>query len=143
MYDTRIILWSVIIIYLQNPKPTICTQTNKKDIFIGGFYPLSGPFSDWGQGCLPAAELAVKHINDRSDVLEDYQLNLVNMDTQVRNPSIICITILSPKIFLEPNLIIYISSLAFPFLHVLMSISQQVNVLVFYIAGIDHMHCIC
>ena len=56
---------------------------SKMVIYFGAFYPLSGPFSQWGKGCLPAAQLAVNHINSRSDVLKDYQIRLVNMDTQV------------------------------------------------------------
>ena len=65
-------------------------ESNENDFFdnrtvlhFGAFYPLSGPFSSWGKGCLPAAELAVRHINHRKDVLKGYRIQLTNMDTQV------------------------------------------------------------
>ena len=49
----------------------IVLQSENRTIYFGAFYPLSGPFSGWGKGCLPAAELAVKYINKRQDILKD------------------------------------------------------------------------
>ena len=59
-------------------------SNNTKTLYVGAFYPLTKAFSSWGQGCLPAAELAVRHINQRGDILPGYRLQLINMDTQVR-----------------------------------------------------------
>ena len=67
----------------QNGTSNLDRESSKMIIYFGAFYPLSGPFSQWGKGCLPAAQLAVNHINNRSDVLKDYQIQLINMDTQV------------------------------------------------------------
>ena len=55
----------------------------EQTLHIGAFYPLTKAFSAWGAGCLPAAELAVEHLNNRSDILEGYRLELINFDTQV------------------------------------------------------------
>ena len=67
----------------QNGTNNFDQNGRKMVIYFGAFYPLSGPFSQWGKGCLPAAQLAVNHINNRSDVLKDYRIQLINMDTQV------------------------------------------------------------
>ncbi len=56
----------------------------KNTLYLGGFYPLTKAFSAWGVGCLPAAELAIDHLNNRLDILPNFTLKLINMDTQVR-----------------------------------------------------------
>lgn len=52
-------------------------------IYIGGFYPITGDLSSFGRGLIPAAQLAVDHINERDEVLPGYKLQLINTDTQV------------------------------------------------------------
>jgi ABC-type branched-subunit amino acid transport system substrate-binding protein len=56
-----------------------------KTIYIGGFYPITGDLSSFGRGLIPAAQLAVNHINSRANVLNGYKLALINADTQARN----------------------------------------------------------
>ena len=60
------------------------TQSSQKiSIYIGGFFPLSpNKASVPGQALLAAAELALDHVN-KSDVLQDYELNMIVKDSKV------------------------------------------------------------
>ena len=55
---------------------------DKKDIYIGGLFPIKSIGWDAG-GILPAVEMALDDINNRSDILQSYKLNLLWKDTQV------------------------------------------------------------
>ena len=37
-----------------------------------------------GEGCLPAVEMALQDINNRTDILPDYKLEMESDDSQVR-----------------------------------------------------------
>ena len=54
------------------------------DLHIGGLFPISGE-GGWqgGQGCLPAAEMALNDVNDKADLLAGYRLVLHWNDSEV------------------------------------------------------------
>ncbi|XP_048239755.1 gamma-aminobutyric acid type B receptor subunit 1-like isoform X5 [Haliotis rufescens] len=64
---------------------TCCTWATKAgnltDIYLIGLFPLSGPWNG-GQAMLPASQMAVEDINNRSDILPGYRLNINWTDTQ-------------------------------------------------------------
>uniref|UniRef100_A0A4W6D5D3 Gamma-aminobutyric acid type B receptor subunit 1 n=1 Tax=Lates calcarifer TaxID=8187 RepID=A0A4W6D5D3_LATCA len=57
------------------PKP-VC----KKKLYIGALFPMSGGWPG-GQACLPAAQMALKLVNKRTDILPDYELELIHYDS--------------------------------------------------------------
>ena len=62
-----------------------CLDANRRaQLFIGGMFPLS-PNSVGlnGSELLSTCELAVEMVNNRSDVLPNYELNLFYNDTKV------------------------------------------------------------
>ena len=54
----------------------------EKTLTIGGIFPMNG---SWGGGvsCLPAVEMALEDVNNRSDILPDYNLEMRFGDSQV------------------------------------------------------------
>ncbi len=56
-------------------------KVNKTRLYLGGFFSLGGVWD--GSGILPAVEMALDHINERQDVLPEYELRMVWNDTQV------------------------------------------------------------
>ena len=66
------------------------TQSSQKiPVYIGGFFPLSpNKASAPGQALLAAAELALDHVN-KSDVLHDYELNMIVKDSKVRSEAML------------------------------------------------------
>ena len=66
------------------------TQSSQKiPVYIGGFFPLSpNKASVPGQALLAAAELALDHVN-KSDVLRNYELNMIVKDSKVRSEAIL------------------------------------------------------
>ncbi|XP_061676731.1 gamma-aminobutyric acid type B receptor subunit 1 isoform X2 [Syngnathoides biaculeatus] len=65
------------------PKP-IClydkNNTGKKKLYIGALFPMSGGWPG-GQACLPSAQMALDLVNNRSDILPDYELELIYYDS--------------------------------------------------------------
>ncbi|XP_061530811.1 gamma-aminobutyric acid type B receptor subunit 1 isoform X1 [Phycodurus eques] len=65
------------------PKP-IClydkNNTGKKKLYIGALFPMSGGWPG-GQACLPSAQMALDLVNNRSDILPDYELELIHYDS--------------------------------------------------------------
>lgn len=61
-------------------------EEEKVPLYIGGMFSMTGGWD--GSGCLMAAELALEQINNRTDILPDYELKMVWGDTQVRNENI-------------------------------------------------------
>ncbi|CAL8295744.1 unnamed protein product [Merluccius merluccius] len=59
------------------PKP-VCHC--KKKLYIGALFPMSGGWPG-GQACLPAARMALNLVNKRSDILPDYELELIHYDS--------------------------------------------------------------
>ena len=58
----------------------------KIPVHIGGLFPLSGGWiSSSGDRCLQSALLAIKHVNNHTGLLRDYELILDYNDTKVRS----------------------------------------------------------
>uniref|UniRef100_A0AAR2LQW9 G-protein coupled receptors family 3 profile domain-containing protein n=1 Tax=Pygocentrus nattereri TaxID=42514 RepID=A0AAR2LQW9_PYGNA len=57
-----------------------CAVTGKKKLYIGALFPMSGGWPG-GQACLPAAQMALDLVNNRSDILPDYELELIYYDS--------------------------------------------------------------
>lgn len=63
-----------------------CNHGNEKGkIVIAGLFPVSDnvPEATIGRGVKPAVELAIKMINERSDLLPNHYLDIVDNDTKV------------------------------------------------------------
>ncbi|RDD36457.1 Gamma-aminobutyric acid type B receptor subunit 2 [Trichoplax sp. H2] len=59
-------------------------QHNKGDLYIGGLFPVHSIGWD-ASGVIPAVEMALEDINNRSDILAGYKLKLLWKDTQGKN----------------------------------------------------------
>lgn len=59
-----------------------CRALGKKKLYIGALFPMSGGWPG-GQACLPAAQMALNLVNKRSDILPDYELELIHYDSMV------------------------------------------------------------
>ncbi|XP_077447087.1 gamma-aminobutyric acid type B receptor subunit 1 isoform X5 [Stigmatopora argus] len=55
---------------------------SKKKLYIGALFPMSGGWPG-GQACLPAAKMALALVNDRADILPDYELELIHYDSML------------------------------------------------------------
>ncbi|KAL6109689.1 gabbr1 [Pungitius sinensis] len=65
------------------PKPTCLydrNYTGKKKLYIGALFPMSGGWHG-GQACMPSAQMALDLVNNRSDILPDYELELIHYDS--------------------------------------------------------------
>lgn len=63
---------------------TTTTSAPLIDLHIGGLFPITGT-GGWlgGQGCLPAAEMALEDVNNRPYLLPGYHLKLHSYDSEV------------------------------------------------------------
>lgn len=61
-----------------------CPALGKKKLYIGALFPMSGGWPG-GQACLPAAQMALDLVNKRTDILPDYELELIHYDSMVSN----------------------------------------------------------
>ncbi|XP_019211236.1 gamma-aminobutyric acid type B receptor subunit 1 isoform X3 [Oreochromis niloticus] len=57
-----------------------CPALGKKKLYIGALFPMSGGWPG-GQACLPAAQMALDLVNNRTDILPDYELELIYYDS--------------------------------------------------------------
>nr|XP_040043793.1 gamma-aminobutyric acid type B receptor subunit 1 isoform X3 [Gasterosteus aculeatus aculeatus] len=57
-----------------------CPALGKKKLYIGALFPMSGGWPG-GQACLPAARMALDVVNKRTDILPDYELELIYYDS--------------------------------------------------------------
>uniref|UniRef100_A0A6Q2XPD3 Gamma-aminobutyric acid (GABA) B receptor, 1b n=1 Tax=Esox lucius TaxID=8010 RepID=A0A6Q2XPD3_ESOLU len=55
-------------------------ETSKKKLYIGALFPMSGGWPG-GQACLPSAQMALDLVNKRTDILPDYELELIHYDS--------------------------------------------------------------
>lgn len=62
----------------------LCSRlsTGKKKLYIGALFPMSGGWPG-GQACMPSAQMALDLVNNRSDILPDYELELIHYDSMV------------------------------------------------------------
>uniref|UniRef100_A0A3Q3X1M7 G-protein coupled receptors family 3 profile domain-containing protein n=1 Tax=Mola mola TaxID=94237 RepID=A0A3Q3X1M7_MOLML len=67
---------SLIALLLLWPRPS----AGKKKLYIGALFPMSGGWPG-GQACLPSAQMALDLVNNRSDILPDYELELIHYDS--------------------------------------------------------------
>jgi len=51
-------------------------------LYIGGIFPMSGAWAG-GMGCRPAVDIALEDINDRTDLLPNFSLQMLANDSQV------------------------------------------------------------
>lgn len=56
----------------------------KKDLYLLGLFPIEGNWGAWGKAFILASEMALDHINNRSDILQGYTLKLDWNDTKVQ-----------------------------------------------------------
>uniref|UniRef100_A0A7N5ZYX3 G-protein coupled receptors family 3 profile domain-containing protein n=1 Tax=Anabas testudineus TaxID=64144 RepID=A0A7N5ZYX3_ANATE len=60
-------------------KPDVSLRCKKK-LYIGALFPMSGGWPG-GQACMPSAQMALDLVNNRSDILPDYELELIHYDS--------------------------------------------------------------
>lgn len=79
-------LWvSLVLCWLTLLLSWPCAVAGKKKLYIGALFPMSGGWPG-GQACLPAAQMALELVNNRTDILPDYELELIYYDSMVRGP---------------------------------------------------------
>ena len=85
---TLCILWcSIVALFAFSTKASHLNETNdtvgtadRTPIYMGGFFGFEG----WDtSGILVAVEMAIEHVNERHDILADYELNMIWNDTKV------------------------------------------------------------
>lgn len=74
----RLLRLSLIALLLLWPRPS----AGKKKLYIGALFPMSGGWPG-GQACMPSAQMALDLVNNRSDILPDYELELIHYDSMV------------------------------------------------------------
>ncbi|XP_045078054.1 gamma-aminobutyric acid type B receptor subunit 1-like isoform X2 [Coregonus clupeaformis] len=57
-----------------------CPTLGKKKLYIGALFPMSGGWPG-GQACLPSAQMALDLVNKRTDILPEYELELIHYDS--------------------------------------------------------------
>jgi hypothetical protein len=50
-----------------------------------GFLPMGGNILPFGHSCLPSMDMAMEHIDARTDILDGYKLSLTWRDTEVKH----------------------------------------------------------
>lgn len=55
----------------------------KRTLYVGSMAPMTGNRAWWGAGIPLAIQMAFEDINKRSDILKDYELELISRDTKV------------------------------------------------------------
>ncbi|NP_001164698.1 GABA b receptor precursor [Saccoglossus kowalevskii] len=85
----RTFLWVLWIaassVMCQSGDEAVLTTPNNRSIplHIGGIFPMEGAWAG-GVGCLPAARMAFRHINDETNLLPGYNLTLHNFDSKCK-----------------------------------------------------------
>uniref|UniRef100_A0A674DLY6 Gamma-aminobutyric acid (GABA) B receptor, 1b n=1 Tax=Salmo trutta TaxID=8032 RepID=A0A674DLY6_SALTR len=60
--------------------PESSAAVRKKKLYIGALFPMSGGWPG-GQACLPSAQMALDLVNKRTDILPEYELELIHYDS--------------------------------------------------------------
>ena len=61
--------------------PSKVHRGGKIPLYLGGYFPLGGGWD--GSGFVVSSQMALDHINNNPNILEDYELRMVWNDTQV------------------------------------------------------------
>ncbi|XP_041431135.1 gamma-aminobutyric acid type B receptor subunit 1 isoform X4 [Xenopus laevis] len=56
-------------------------SSRKRALHVGALFPMSGGWPG-GQACQPAAQMALEDVNNRRDILPEYELRLIHHDSQ-------------------------------------------------------------
>ncbi|XP_075434109.1 gamma-aminobutyric acid type B receptor subunit 1 isoform X7 [Ascaphus truei] len=68
-----------------HPKPTCQVRrsdsSRKRALHVGALFPMSGGWPG-GQACHPAAQMALEDVNNRRDILPEYELRLIHHDSR-------------------------------------------------------------
>ena len=54
----------------------------RQTLYIGGIFPMTGGWAG-GKGCRPAVDMALEDVNNRTDILPGYVLEMVANDSEV------------------------------------------------------------
>ena len=74
--------WNLIILFVDiNSKLAFSNQL--KELTLQGFLPMTGKGWVGGGACLPATLMALRHVNEKPGLLDDYNLTYTWVDTQV------------------------------------------------------------
>ncbi|XP_012823400.1 gamma-aminobutyric acid type B receptor subunit 1 isoform X4 [Xenopus tropicalis] len=57
-------------------------SSRKRALHVGALFPMSGGWPG-GQACQPAAQMALEDVNNRRDILPEYELRLIHHDSQL------------------------------------------------------------
>ena len=74
-----ILLWAALIVTVAGVL---------KELNVMGLFPMTGETWPGGGACLPAVEMAIRHVNARDDILKGYKMNLIWGDTMVSRTSL-------------------------------------------------------
>ena len=61
----------------------LAQENENRTLELLGFLPMTGNGWNGGGACLPAALMAVRHVNEREGLLDGYNLSYTWVDTQV------------------------------------------------------------
>ena len=82
-----------------------------KTLYIGGLFPMSGSsVASAGKIFLPVSELAIDMVNNRTDLLNGYQLQLIWNDTQVSKIIFFCLLVTSQSIVTKTQIIWFLNN---------------------------------
>ncbi|PIK48660.1 putative gamma-aminobutyric acid type B receptor subunit 1 [Apostichopus japonicus] len=105
--------------------PVFCYNSSKIPLYIGGMMSMTVGWD--GSGCLVSAELALEQINNRSDILPDYELKMVWNDSQCIQSR--AARILFRHIYSEPQKILLLSPPCSPGAQLIASASRYWNLI--------------
>ncbi|XP_071835073.1 uncharacterized protein [Apostichopus japonicus] len=117
-------LCALLVVWCLVP-PVFCYNSSKIPLYIGGNMQMTGGWD--GSGCLVSAELALEQINNRSDILPDYELKMVWNDSQCIQSR--AARILFRHIYSEPQKIILLSPPCSPGAQLVASASRYWNLI--------------
>ena len=81
--NNRYILLTLLNILMIGISAVISQESENRTLELLGFLPMTGNGWIGGGACLPAALMAVRHVNERKDLLDGYNLSYTWVDTQV------------------------------------------------------------
>ena len=79
---TSLVLISLLTL-LPCPISAEAVQTELKNLELLGFLPMTGKGWVGGAACLPAVNMALRHVNERPGLLDGYNLTYSWVDSQV------------------------------------------------------------